>query len=75
MARRYAESRIVLLSKKSLNLKNGSINVHINVHRNNKERPILQETCKTKYTGWKNDKFVVKLNNADNLLFHDKKKW
>lgn len=64
LARRYAESRILLLSKNSLNSKNGSIHVHTN----NKDRPILQETCKPEYTGWKNDKFIVKLNNADNCF-------
>jgi len=64
LARRYAESRIVLLFKNSLNSKSGSINVHTN----NKHRPLLQETCKPEYTGWKNDKFIVKLNNADNCF-------
>jgi len=34
----------------------------------NKYRPILQETCKPEYTVWKNDKFIVKLNNANNCF-------
>lgn len=61
LARRYAESRILFMSKNRLNTTNDSIKVHTN----NKYRPILQELCKPEYTGWKNDKFIIKLNNAD----------
>lgn len=52
------------LQYKSLSQSNGPINAYCRL----KERPLTLNSSTPQYTGWKTDKFSIKINNADNCV-------
>lgn len=65
LANRFAENRI-----NHIHFKNKSSQSYgpINAYCKLKERPLTTNSCLPQYTGWKTNKFTIKINNSDNYV-------
>jgi len=65
LVRRYAEEKkICQLNKNENKICLGPVNMQHKL----KNRPMIQDVCEPQFTGWKTEKFVLKLNKANNCV-------
>jgi len=64
LIRRYSEDRTFFSKKEEPEKHIGPLNVQCKI----KNRPITIDGCEPYYVGWKTDKFVLKINKADNCV-------
>lgn len=64
LIRRYSEDRIFFSKKEELNKHIGPLSVQCKF----KIRPTTTDGCEPYYAGWRTDKFVLKINKADNCV-------
>jgi len=64
LIRRYSEDRIFFSKKEEPNKPIGPLNVQCKF----KNRPITIDGCEPCYAGWTTEKFVLKINKADNCV-------
>jgi len=65
LANRFAENRINHIHFKN---KSSQSNGPINAYCKLKERSFTTNSCLPQYTGWKTNKFTIKINNSDNCV-------